>query len=51
MKKRKRTLSEKLIDVEREFVRSKNKPLKRLFLNWKMKKLERKWEREWLKKR
>lgn len=47
---KKRTLGEELIYVERDIVRSKNKPLKRLFFIWRKKKLERKWEREWLKK-
>jgi hypothetical protein len=50
MKKRKRHIEEELIYVERDIIRYRNKPIKRLFFIWKKKKLERKWEREWMKK-
>lgn len=46
---KKRSLNERLIYLERDIVRYKNKPLKRLFLIWKKKKLEKKWEKEFLK--
>lgn len=46
---KKRSLNERLIYLERDIVRYKNKPIKKLFLIWKKKKLEKKWEKEFLK--
>lgn len=46
---KKQSFNEKIIYAERDIVRYKNKPIKKMFLIWKKKKLEKKGERDWLK--